>query len=171
MHEDPDLEHQERSERSPLLPHPKKVARSAMRHAGEGLDFFAERQLDSDEEAEDLRFDSPDEEEEEAYERSRSLHFGDYAYPNIDITREEARHSRWQQDDEIVHRRRRKYFEPFFSRPGITQTESLIMDEINYSLVYLRSFMDQIKSSISNTSWPPLLAISSSGSVRKSRLI
>ncbi|SPO47344.1 uncharacterized protein PSANT_05032 [Moesziomyces antarcticus] len=108
VHEDPDLEHQERSERSPLLPHPKKVARSAVRHAGEGLDFFAERQLDSDEEAEDLRFDSPDEEEEEAYERSRTLNFGDYAYPNIDITREQARHSRWQQDDEIVHRRRRK---------------------------------------------------------------
>ncbi|CDW99503.1 hypothetical protein [Sporisorium scitamineum] len=96
------------SERSPLLRHPKDAARSAVRHAGEGLDFFAERQLDSDEEAEDLRFDDPDEEEEDAYQRSRTLHFGDYAYPNIDINREEARNTRWQQDDEIVHRRRRK---------------------------------------------------------------
>ncbi len=91
-----------------MLRHPKVAARSAVRHAGEGLDFFAERQLDSDEEAEDLKFDSPDEDEEDAYERSRTLNFGDYAYPNIDIRREQAKHSRWQEDDEIVHRRRRK---------------------------------------------------------------
>ncbi|KAJ9474827.1 Transmembrane protein 184-like protein [Pseudozyma hubeiensis] len=109
VHEDPDLAQEEgSSERSPLLRHPKHAARSAVRHAGEGLDFFAERRLDSDEEAEDLKFDDPDEEEEDAYQKSRTLHFGDYAYPNIDINREEARHSRWQQDDEIVHRRRRK---------------------------------------------------------------
>ncbi|KAJ1024823.1 hypothetical protein NDA16_002863 [Ustilago loliicola] len=109
IHEDPDLaQEQEHSERSPLLRHPKDAARSAVRHAGEGLDFFAERQLDSDEEAEDLRFDDPDSDEEEAYKRSRALNFGDYAYPNIDITREQARNNRWEQDDEIVHRRKRR---------------------------------------------------------------
>lgn len=109
IHEDPDLAHEEeQSERSPLLRHPKDAARSAVRHAGEGLDFFAERQLDSDEEAEDLRFEDPDSDEEEAYKRSRALNFGDYAYPNIDITREQARNSRWEQDDEIVHRRKRR---------------------------------------------------------------
>ncbi|SPO28938.1 uncharacterized protein UTRI_05015_B [Ustilago trichophora] len=109
IHEDPDMAQDEGStEHSPLLRHPKDAARSAVRHAGEGLDFFAERQLDSDEEAEDLKFDSPDEDEEEAYQKCRTLHFGDYAYPNIDINREEARNERWQQDDEIVHRRRRK---------------------------------------------------------------
>lgn len=109
IHEDPDMAQEEgSSEHSPLLRHPKDAARSAVRHAGEGLDFFAERQLDSDEEAEDLKFDSPDEDEEEAYQKSRTLHFGDYAYPNIDINREEARNERWQQDDAIVHRRRRK---------------------------------------------------------------
>lgn len=109
VHQDPDMAEEEaNSEHSPLLRHAKVAARSAVRHAGEGLDFFAERQLDSDEEAEDLRFDDPDSDEEDAYQRSRTLHFGDYAYPNIDIHREEARHSRWQQDEEIVHRRRRK---------------------------------------------------------------
>lgn len=109
IHDDPDVaQEQATSERSPLLRNPKDAARSAVRHAGEGLDFFAERRLDSDEEAEDLRFDDPDEEEEDAYHKSRTLHFGDYAYPNIDINREQARNTRWQQDDEIVHRRRRK---------------------------------------------------------------
>ncbi|TKY89457.1 hypothetical protein EX895_001988 [Sporisorium graminicola] len=109
VHDDPAMAQDEgSSERSPLLRHPKDAARSVARHAGESLDFFAERQLDSDEEAEDLRFDDPDEEEEDAYQKSRTLHFGDYAYPNIDINREEARNTRWQQDDEIVHRRRRR---------------------------------------------------------------
>ncbi|KAJ1020517.1 hypothetical protein NDA13_005833 [Ustilago tritici] len=109
VHEDPDLaQEQEHSERSPLLRHPRDAARSAVRHAGEGLDFFAERQPDSDEEAEDLRFDDPDSDEEDAYKRSRALNFGDYAYPNIDITREQARNTRWEQDDDIVHRRKRR---------------------------------------------------------------
>ncbi|SNX86211.1 uncharacterized protein MEPE_04920 [Melanopsichium pennsylvanicum] len=110
IHEGPDFASQEASssERSPLLSHPRDAARSAVRHAGEGLDFFAERRLDSDEEAEDLRFDSPDEEEEDAYERSRGLHFGDYAYPNIDIHRETQRNERWERDDAIVHRGKRK---------------------------------------------------------------
>ncbi|EST08982.1 Organic solute transporter Ost-alpha [Kalmanozyma brasiliensis GHG001] len=107
VHEDPDMVQEESSERSPLLRHPKHAARSAVRHAGEGLDFFAERQLDSDEEAEDLKFDDPDEDEEDAYQRSRTLNFGDYAYPNIDVSREQARDARWQRDDEIVHRRRK----------------------------------------------------------------
>ncbi|SJX64549.1 uncharacterized protein SRS1_15130 [Sporisorium reilianum f. sp. reilianum] len=119
IHDDPARAQDEgSSERSPLLRHPKHAARSAVRHAGEGLDFFAERQLHSDEEAEDLRFDDPDEEEEDAYQRSRTLHFGDYAYPNIDINREEARNTRWQQDDEIVHRRRRKGTISKKSAPG-----------------------------------------------------
>ncbi|PWY98753.1 DUF300-domain-containing protein [Testicularia cyperi] len=107
VHIDPDLQ-QADNERSPLIKRPKDAARTAMRHAGQGLDFFAQRGLDSDDEAESLTFEPPTSDEEDAYHRSRSLHFGDYAYPNIDVQREQSRQTRWREDEEIVHRRKRK---------------------------------------------------------------
>lgn len=104
LHIDPELQ----DERSPLIKRPRDAAKSAAHHASEGIDFFAQRSIDSDDEVESLTFEEPTPDEDEAYQRSRTLNFGDYAYPNIDIRREQAQKSRRREDDDIVHRRSKR---------------------------------------------------------------
>ncbi|PWN49784.1 DUF300-domain-containing protein [Violaceomyces palustris] len=104
IHTDPDLDRDLDEEGQPSRSLPAK----ALARAEAGLHFFSERPPESDEDAWSLHFDSPASDEEILYDSSRKLHHGDYAYPNVDVTREQSRRARWAEDDEIVHRKRKK---------------------------------------------------------------
>ena len=108
IHDDPDAPIDAETERSALLKRPGHMAESALHHAEEGLHFFSERPVGSDEEAESIKFGSPESDEEQLYAKSRTLNHGDYAYPNVDVMREQSQKSRRKEDDDIVYRRRKK---------------------------------------------------------------
>ncbi|KAH8916603.1 DUF300-domain-containing protein [Atractiella rhizophila] len=82
------------------------------RRVGEGMNGITtdlvgdldERERDSDEETEEsLEFEGVDEEEEETYRSSRALEFGDYNYPCVDASKEEARRKMFEDEERAIY--------------------------------------------------------------------
>jgi hypothetical protein len=59
-----------------------------------------------------LDFDSPEGQEDMMYEESRKLVFGDYNYPNIDTSREDAKRKMWEDEERILRDQRAAAFIP-----------------------------------------------------------
>lgn len=59
-----------------------------------------------------LTCSDPHSSEDELYEQSRSYLFGDYNYPCVDVSGENARRAMWEEEERILSNQRAAYFSP-----------------------------------------------------------
>ncbi|KIJ56379.1 hypothetical protein M422DRAFT_23657 [Sphaerobolus stellatus SS14] len=64
-----------------------------------------------------LTYSDPDTSEDELYEHSRGYLFGDYNYPCIDVSGEQAKEAMWEEEERILRDQRAAYFSPTMN-PG-----------------------------------------------------
>lgn len=82
------------------------VAHRAARRAERAWDHFHAHDGDSD--SSGLEFHSPDEEGETLFEASRKLTHGDYAYPTVDVAREQEGKRRASENTEAIKRHKQR---------------------------------------------------------------
>lgn len=66
----------------------------------------------------ELPFGDVEEEDEEVFEESRKYVFGDYNYPCVDVSSEEARMRVWDEEERILRDERGVYFRPTVRTPS-----------------------------------------------------
>lgn len=84
--------------------------------------FSAPHIDEPDKDFEDVEFHAPDEEEEELYDESKKLLFGDYNFPVIDVSSEAARRSMWDEEERILTDQRAAAFSPIRMPDGTIAT-------------------------------------------------
>ena len=67
----------------------------------------------------DLPFGDSEEVDEQLYQQSRHLLFGDYHYPCIDASSEWARREMWAEEERVLRDERNAYFSPIRGAPGL----------------------------------------------------
>ncbi|KAI0644011.1 DUF300-domain-containing protein [Trametes meyenii] len=86
----------------------------------EGFSLFAD---DGAEEGYDLPFGEPDDMDEELFAHSKQYLFGDYNYPCVDVSSEQARRTMWAAEERILRDEHSAWFSPVGGarrRPGDT---------------------------------------------------
>lgn len=82
------------------------------REQGAPIEEIESHEPDEDEWSRELTFEDPDPETERLFADSRRLLFGDYHYPCIDVSSEEARSRMWEEEEQILKDQRAAFASP-----------------------------------------------------------
>lgn len=91
----------------------------AVVHNARDLISPAQEKLQSEQKGFELPFGDVDEDDEQLYQQSRHLLFGDYHYPCIDASSEWARREMWDEEERVLRDERGAYFSPIRGAPGL----------------------------------------------------
>lgn len=79
---------------------------------GQARSVVRDETVDIIEDEYSLTCSDPHSSEDELYEQSRSYLFGDYNYPCVDVSGENARRAMWEEEERILSNQRAAYFSP-----------------------------------------------------------
>ncbi|KAF9444498.1 DUF300-domain-containing protein, partial [Macrolepiota fuliginosa MF-IS2] len=112
---------QEEGVHAPLLPHQaRSVVHLApdLRHDDEEEERDIWENGDHTEDGYELSFGDLDEEDEELFAHSKNYVFGDYNYPSIDVSSEQARVVMWTEEERVLRDERGAWFSPIRGAKG-----------------------------------------------------
>ena len=90
---------------------------------------------DGDEWTLELGFEDPDAETERVFAESRKFMFGDYHYPCIDVSGEDARRKMWDEEERILRDQRAAFGSPTALRPTHPSIGLLAGSKVGYGAV------------------------------------